>query len=106
MKIDSIEAFIYALNPFFIYGLTILLTLVVVLNRLRVVKLPRSLVVLSWYAVVVLALSWLLFHVVSLLNSGSQIVGLASIARMLQFVPIYICAVIVLFMYPKKKRTA
>lgn len=99
---SSVEEFIYAVNPYTVYGFTILLTLLVILNRTPILTLPRSLVMVSWYSVVTLALSWLFFHIASLFNSQSQIVGLAVVARMLQFVPVYVCALIVLFMYPKK----
>lgn len=105
MTTFAIENFIYAINPFLIYGFIILLTLVVVSNKMRLIMLPRLVVTISWFVVIGFALSWLLFHVFALLGTHSQITGLAVIARILQYIPVYICAAVVLFMYPKKVRS-
>ena len=102
MNIDSIGKYIWQLDPFLVYGFAIFLTLLVISNRTRLVTLPRPLVLFSWYAVIAIAVSWLLFHFVYLLSHDSRDVGLAVIARILQFSPVYLCALIVLFMYPKK----
>jgi hypothetical protein len=106
MSMNDIGALMSKLNVFVVYGLAAGLTLLVIVHRVRLVRLPRALVLGCWYAVVAMAFSWLGFHVVYLLSHNPRDSGLAAIARILAFVPIYVCALIVLFMYPKKQLSA
>jgi small neutral amino acid transporter SnatA (MarC family) len=102
VNVDSILDFIYGLNPFVIYGFAVFLTLLVILRRTRPLALPRPLALISWYTVLALAVSWLVFHIAYFLNHDPRDVGLAVIGRILGFTPVYVCALIVLFMYPRK----
>jgi len=102
VNMESIGALTSSLNPFVVYGFAVFLTLLVILNRARLVILPRPLVLVSWYTVVVLAVSWLLFHGVYIFTHDAGRSRLVSFALILSFSPVYVCALIVLFMYPRK----
>ena len=106
MSMNDIGALIGKLNVFVVYGLAVVLTALVSVHRLGLARLPRALVLGCWYAVVAMAFSWLAFHVAYFLTHNPRDSGLAAIARMLSFVPVYVCALIVLFMYPKKQLSA
>ena len=101
--INKLGAHYSDLNIFWIYGIVAIPTLLVLLDRLRLFKLPRPLLLLSWYAVVLLATSWLLFHVIYFFAHNPRDSGLATIARGLSFLPIYVYALILAFVYPMKR---
>jgi hypothetical protein len=106
MNMDSIRAHLNELNAFVIYGFAAFFTLLVILNRSRQITLPRPLVLIGWYTVVMLAVSWLLFHLIYFFTHSPRDGGLVLIAGTLSFIPVYVCALIVLFMYPKKTTDA
>lgn len=106
MNTDSIAALSNTLNPFVVYGFAAFLTLLVVLNRTQLITLPRPLVLICWYIVVGLAVLWLLFHIVYFFTHNPRDAGLVAIALALSFTPVYLCALILLFMYPKKRPPA
>lgn len=64
--------------------------------------LPRALLLIGWYSAVGLAVTWLGFHVLYYLTHNPRDSGLVTIARILGFAPVYVGALIVVFMYPKK----
>ena len=106
MDMNYIGSLANTLNPFVVYGLPALLTLGVILHRARVVTLPRPLVLICWYSVVGLASMWLLFHIIYYTGRNPRDSGLVTIARIIGFAPVYLCAVILLFIYPKKPPSA
>jgi len=44
-----------------VYGVVAVLTLLVILRKARLIKLPRPFALVTWYAVIVIGSSWLLF---------------------------------------------
>lgn len=85
-----------------VYGVVAVLTLLVILRKARLIKLPRQFALVTWYAVIVIGLSWLLFFSVYMFLHHDGSSRLAGLAYILSFTPVYICGLVLLFAYPKK----
>lgn len=104
MKFNAISRILMELNLSVVYTIAVALTLIVVLHRTGVFIVPRAMALLSWYLVLFAAACWAFFHIIYLLAGDARDIGLASVVQLLTFVPVYVCALIVVFMYPKKER--
>ncbi|VXC63702.1 membrane hypothetical protein [Massilia sp. 9I] len=102
VNMNSIGALTSKLDIFYVYGFTAFLTLLVILHKLRLVVLPRPLILFSWYGVVGLAASWLAFHSLYFFSHHEGASRLVTYALIFSFIPVYICALVLLFIYPKK----
>jgi hypothetical protein len=93
------------LNLFIIYGFSAFLTLLVILDRKQKIIFARPLILISWWLVVTVAVSWLLFHVVYMLKHEDGASRLVAFSLILSFLPVYVCAVVLLFTYPARRKS-
>ena len=103
MTLDDIAHMVWSLNVYFIYGVAAVLTVMLILYRIGLLRVPRSVALACWYAVILMALSWLAFHAAYFATHNPRDSGLATLARTLSFVPVYVCALVSAFAYPKKR---
>ena len=100
---DFIGGLSNTLNPFVIYSVSALLTLLVILDRRKKIALPRIIILVSWYLVITIAVLWLLFHIAYMLKHEDGASRLVAYSLIFSFLPVYICAGILLFIYPRRK---
>ena len=103
MTLDDIAYMLGSLNIYIIYGTAAALTVVPILYRTGLLRVPRPLALVCWYAVILMAVSWLAFHAAYFATHDPRDSGLGTLARTLAFVPVYACALIVAFAYPRKR---
>lgn len=101
--LDDIAYLLGSLNIYLIYGMAAALTVVPILYRTGLLQVPRLVALACWYAVIVIALSWLAFHAAYFATHDPRDAGLATLVRTLAFVPVYSCALIAAFVYPRKR---
>ena len=104
MNNNLARAVVDLINQPIVYGLAVLMTLLVIGYRYRWISLPRTVALLNWSAVVGLAIGWPLFYVLCVLEGDIRDIDLVSIVVMLTFLPVYVCALVLLFFYPRKPR--
>lgn len=103
MTLDDIASILGSLNIYLIYGAAAVLTVILILNRLDVLMVPRQVALICWYGIILMALSWLAFHAAYYATHDPRDSGLATLAGVLAFVPVYVCALIAAFVYPKNR---
>lgn len=103
MTNDALSAVLGMVNLPVVYACAVALSLLVIGRKYRLLNVPRSVALASWYVVVGAACSWLLFHVLYLLTGDGRDIGLASLVHVLTFVPVYACALVLTFFYPRKR---
>lgn len=101
--LDDIAYLLGSLNIYLIYGTAAALTVVPILYRTGLLRVPRLVALACWYAVILMALSWLAFHAAYFATHDPRDSGLGTLARTLAFVPVYVCALVTAFAYPKKR---
>lgn len=92
-----------SLNIYLIYGLAAALTVLLIMYRIRMLEMPRWIALVCWYGVIVMAVSWLAFHTAYFATHNPRDSGLATVARTLAFVPVYVCALICAIFYPRRR---
>lgn len=103
MTFDDITRMMGSLNIYLIYGTAAALTVVLTLYRIGVLQVPRWVALLCLYSIILMALLWLAFWVSYSAAHDPRDSGLATLARVLSFLPVYGCAQISAFVYPKKR---
>lgn len=103
MTYEAIIGVMSGMNPIWYMVLAIALTLVIVFRKMDRFGISRSIALACWYVLVLFSLSWLAFHVVDLFSQKDRQSGLTSVVYLISFLPVFLCAIIVSFMYPKAK---
>lgn len=103
MTFDDITRMMGSWNIYLIYGAAVALTVVLTFYRIGVLRVPRWVALVCWYTVILMALLWLAFWAAYFAAHDPRNSGLATLARVLSFLPVYVCALIAAFVYPKKR---
>jgi hypothetical protein len=103
MTYEAIIGVMSRMNPILFMVLAIALALVVVFRRIDRFGISRSVALACWYVLVLFSLSWLAFHVIDLFSQKDRQSGLTSVVYLISFSPVFLCAIIVAFMYPKAR---
>ena len=103
MKNNIVHAVMNLTNLPMVYGCAVLMTLLVIGYRYRWISVPRPVALLSWLAVVGIAVGLPLYYLLYILDSDAAGDNFFSIVQMLSFLPVYLCALVLLFFYPKKQ---
>jgi hypothetical protein len=103
MTYEAVIAGMSRMNPLLYMVIAIVLTLVVVFRRIDRFGISRSIARACWYVLVLFSVSWLAFHVIDLFSQRDRQSGLTSVVYLISFSPVFLCAIIVTFMYPKAK---
>lgn len=103
MTLDEIADMLGSLNIYLIYGTAAALTVVLILYRIGVLGVPHGLATACWYGVIPMVLLWLAVWAAYFAAHDPRDSGLATLARILSFLPVYVCALIAAFVYPRKK---
>lgn len=99
---DAITEVITKMNPFICFAIAIVMTVVVLMHKLKRFHVSRLLALFCWYFLVIFSVSWLLFHVVDMFTQKENLASVVSYAYIISYTPVYLCAVVAAFMYPKK----
>ena len=93
------------MNPFVCLAVAVVLMLVVIFRRIDRFGIPRSLALVCWYILVIFSLAWIVFHAVDMFSQGDYLGGVTSVVLLISYSPVYICAIVAAFMYPKSRRS-
>jgi amino acid permease len=103
MTYEAIIGVMSRMNPILYMVLAISLTLVIVFRKRDRFGISRSIALACWYVLVLFSLLWLAFHVVDLFSQRDRQSGLTSVVYLISFLPVFLCAIIAAFMYPKAR---
>ena len=104
MTFEDLADMLGSVNIYVLYGVPAALTVGLILYRNGLLRMPRLLALAVWYAIIVTALFWLVFHMVYFATHNPRDSGMATLANILSFIPVYVCALIAAFVYPRKGR--